>query len=168
MPSPTDTATFAKRLAAPFQGATRIEELRNPQLGQRAQRFYKQHPQMFGRIVMSLMDGIAPAKVARQCKTDVQLVRYLRRMYPEAMAAGRQQIVSNLEEASLTLSQRLVDEAPKIPLQQVAAVLSTVIEKTQLLTGNVTSRTEHINAPTPEDLKAMFDRLPAAKIIDSP
>lgn len=167
MPSPTDTASFARRLAAPFAGPTSIEEMRNPQLSKRAYAFYQEHPQMFARVVMDLMDGMIPEKIAKTCRCDVTLVRYLRRMYPEAMAAGRAQIIANLEEATLTLSQRLVEESPKLPLHLVSNVLSTAIEKTQLLTGNVTSRTEHLSAPSPEDLKAMFDSLPKAKVIES-
>ena len=153
---------FAEKYLGPvFEG--NLSEFHSRALSVRARAFYNHQPVEYARVVRMLMDGVTPLVTARLCNRDVEVVRQMRRLYPEIMAIGRQQIVNNLEEVSLELTHRLLNELHDIPIHQVANTLGTVIEKTLLLTGGATSRTEHINAPKPEELLQMFEALPKAK-----
>jgi len=161
-----DLKSFAKRLGSAYLGAVRIEEMRYPGFARAAQRLHKDSPEKYAAIVVGLMDGLSPKQLGNSYKVDKDLVRFIRTMHPEAVSAARTQIVLNLEEVSLAMSRRLLDDEHKIGIDKVPGALSTVLDKIQLLTGGVTSRTEHVSAPRPEDLKAMFDALPKAQVTE--
>jgi len=171
VPSPesaaaADLKTLATRLGTVYMGSVRIEELRYPGFARSAQLLFKKDSEKYAAIVCGLMDGVSPAQLGRRFRVDSNLVRFIRQMHPEAVAAARTQIVLNLEEVSLAMSRRLLEDEEGIRIDKVPQALSTVLDKLQLLTGGVTSRTEHVSAPRPEDLQAMFEALPAAKRIE--
>ena len=129
-----------------------------------ARQMLKNHPALYTLVYQALLSGQPPYIVCQQYpQTDYTIVCQIRRIYPEIVLAGRRQIVHNLEQVSLSLSTRLALEGNTIGIDKVAGTLATVIEKLQLLTGGVTSRSEHVNAPKPEELQEMFNQLPTAK-----
>ena len=130
---------------------------------QAARRLFRYEPAIYTLCYQDLLSGQAPYVVCDRYKAEYEAVAQIRRIYPEVVLAGRRQIVHNLEQVSLNLSNRLATEGSMIAIDKVAGTLATVIEKLQLLTGGVTSRSEHVGAPKPEELKAMFDQLPSAK-----
>jgi hypothetical protein len=128
-----------------------------------ARHFHQREPVLYAQAYQLLLSGLPPHVVHQRIRGNTyNEICEVRRLYPELIVAGRQAIVHNLEEASLMFSNRLVNEGQIMSIDKVAQNLAILIEKTQLLTGGVTSRQEHLSAPKPEDLKAMFDALPAA------
>ena len=129
-----------------------------------ARHLFKTNPALYALCYQTLLSGQPPYVVVDRFKANYDAVCQIRRIYPEVVLAGRRQIVHNLEQVSLNLSNRLATEGSMIAIDKVAGTLATVIEKLQLLTGGVTSRSEHVGAPKPEELKAMFDSLPSANL----
>jgi hypothetical protein len=164
--SHADFKNFTKRLGSVYQASVTIFESRNPGCVRTGLKLYQNDPRRYTEIVIALMDGKPATAVAREFKVPLETVRGMRSLHSEAMNSGKAQILSHLEEASLCLARRLADEAPQIPLAKVPQALAISIEKHQLLSGGVTQRTEHLNAPKPEDLKAMFDALPRANVTE--
>jgi len=154
---------FAKRLGSVYSGAVRIDELRYPGLAKAAQNLFKKDPLRYARLALSLMDGISPAAIAARERVNSDLVRFIRSMHPECTAGVKNHLLANLEEASLAFSRRLLKK--ELAIDKVPEALSKVLDKIQLLTGGVTSRTEHLAAPRPEDLAAMFEALPQAQVV---
>jgi hypothetical protein len=95
-------------------------------------------------------------------------VRKIRNLLGEAaIHAAIRQTGRNLVEAGQLMSERLADEADQIPIYQLAGAMAATIDRAQLLVGAPTARIEHKSVPSPEDLQAMFDALPKAKVIDA-
>lgn len=129
-----------------------------------ARNLFKTDPGTYTLCYQALLSGQPPYIVCqRYPHVHYDAVCQIRRLYTEVVLAGRRQIVHNLEQVSLSLSNRLALEGNEIAIDKVAGTLATVVEKLQLLTGGVTSRSEHLNAPKPEEIQAMFESLPKAK-----
>ena len=157
-----DLKALASRLALVYQGSRQLEELRFPGLATRAQTLSAQDPITYAQIACQLMDGQSAHKIAKTNKVSPDLVRFIRSMHPELVHAARNQLISNLEETSIAMAQRLAQEVEDLPLAKLPHSLSTVLDKLALLTGGVTQRTEHVQAPKPEDVQRMFEQLPKA------
>lgn len=151
------TAFAREKLEPVLERSEAIESLRL------SRAFIKEQPVRFAQVYYELLAGKPPYLVCQQIEAPYDVVSQIRRTYPEIVQAGRAQIIHNLEQVSLSLSTRLALEGMTLPIDKVAGTLATTIEKLQLLTGNVTSRQEHISAPKPEELKEMFEQLPMAK-----
>jgi hypothetical protein len=151
---------FAVKLGQVFDRP--LHEFPNQAAFTSARVLYRDQPALFAQVYQALLTGLPPAVVHSKFPVQYDAVLQVRRMFPELLHAGRQQIIHNLEEASLLFSHRLVDEGATLGIDKVAQNLAILLEKHALLTGGVTSRQEHISAPKPEDLKAMFDALPSA------
>ena len=128
-----------------------------------ARHLFKTNPAIYTLCYQALLSGQPPYVVVERYGAHYDAICQIRRIYPEVVLAGRKQIVHNLEQVSLSLSNRLALEGNQIAIDKVAGTLATVVEKLQLLTGGVTSRSEHLNAPKPEEIQAMFESLPKAK-----
>jgi hypothetical protein len=160
---PGKTLEFVSRLLADYQGAKRLEELCYPGLAARAQKLISQDPAKYARVATALLDGEMPAKISQAQSIDQPLVRFIRSMHPELVAAARAQMITNLEEVVSAMTQRLLEETPELPLEKIPQALSTVLDKLSVLTGGVTARVEHTSVPNREDLERMFKALPEAK-----
>ena len=155
-----DLVKFAHRLGSVYSGSLRIDELRFPGLAKRAHHLFKNNPKRYGLIAAKLMDGIPATRIAKENHINPDTVRFIRQLHPELLAAGRQHMVSSLEETVIALSRRLMDDGHKLPLDKVPHALATTLDKLTLLTGGVTARVEHTSVPKPEELKKLFDALP--------
>jgi hypothetical protein len=158
--NPGKIVEFASRLAQDYRGAKHFEELRYPGLAARAQKLISQDPAKYVRIATALLDGETPTKIASTQSTDSNLVRFIRSMHPELVAAARTQMITNLEEVVSAMTARLLDETQALPIDKIPQALSTVLDKLSVLTGGVTARVEHTTVPKPEDLERMFKALP--------
>jgi hypothetical protein len=122
-------------------------------------------PELYGRIVDFLGQGLSPAGVAALARVKVGTVRKIRALIGEAaILAGIRAVGRNLVEASQLMSERLVNEAGEIPINMLPSALGTIADRANLFAGGATARIEHRSVPTPEDLKQMFDSLPQADV----
>jgi hypothetical protein len=125
-------------------------------------RLINEQPELYGRTVQLLCEGLSPKKVAALSGLELETVRRIRSYHPEAIAAAQAQTIQHLREGALSASERMLETLDEIPPEKLAITLGILVDKLQLLTGGATQRTEHRNVPTPEDLQALFDALPSA------
>jgi hypothetical protein len=159
-----ELTALANRLAVVYKGATRIEELVRPGLSTTAHNLIAKDPKKYARIASDLLDGESTVAIARKEHVPPSLVMFIRQQHPELVHAGRANLISNLEEASIAMTRRLIDEGDEIRIDKVPHALALTLDKLAVLTGGVTSRTEHVSAPKPEEVRAMFDALPKARV----
>ena len=125
-------------------------------------------PEVYSKVVEFLEQGMSPGGAAALTQVPLALVRKIRNLLGEAaIHAAIRQTGRNLVEAGQLMSERLADEADQIPIYQLAGAMAATIDRAQLLVGAPTARIEHKSVPSPEDLQAMFDALPKAKVIDA-
>jgi hypothetical protein len=123
-------------------------------------------PDVYAKIVGFLEQGMSPGGAAALAQVPLALVRKIRNLLREtAIHAAIRQTGRNLVESCQLMSERLADEADQIPIYQLAGAMAATIDRAQLLLGALTGRIEHKSVPSPEDLQAMFDALPKAKVI---
>lgn len=158
--SQRDLIDFAGRLETAFSGTRSLVEMRHPASAALAARMCRTDPVRYARIVVRLMDGEGLEQIARSEDCRVELLRAVRMLHPEIVAAGRAEILANLEEVTVSFTRRLVNESQALPIDKVPNALSILIEKLSLLSGGATARVEHANVPSAAELKRMFEALP--------
>lgn len=158
--SQKDLVDFAGRLESVFQGTRGLVEMRHPTQAGKAARMCRSDPVRYARIVVRLMDGEQLEQIARVEGCSPELLRAVRMLHPEIVAAGRAEILANLEEVTVCFTRRLVREHEALPIDKVPNALSILIEKLSLLSGGATARVEHANVPSSAELKRMFEALP--------
>jgi hypothetical protein len=168
--SKRELALYGQRLAldAYHSRGISLEELSHPGLAREIKTFATRNPARYASVVLALEEGQTVAQAGRSLRIDPNWVRFIRSMHPELAGKARRELVSNLEEAAWNLSKRLVDQGADIAIDRVPQALATVVEKLSLLTGGVTARIEHLEAPKPEDLKKMFEALPKVEALPLP
>jgi predicted thioredoxin/glutaredoxin len=122
----------------------------------------KNFPSAYQQILAFLAEGASPAKISEFTTVDAYIIRRIRDGRSDAVEKMKERLVTNLAEASLRLSERMVESADKLKPKEIPQSLAVAIDKHQLLSGGVTARTEHRNVPTPEELQDMFNSLPRA------
>lgn len=123
-----------------------------------------ERPESYAGIVRRLADGDTVPSVVKKTGLPVELVRKIRDLHPEHIEAGRRNAFARLEEALHSGAARLADQIDNVPLQSLPITLGVVFDKIQLIRGEATSRVEHKKIASPEDLQAMFNALPEAKV----
>jgi hypothetical protein len=164
--SQRDLIAFAGRLEIAFGGTKGLVEMRYPGYAGTAAKMCRNEPVRYARLVVRLMDGEQANEIARKEGCDVGLVRCVRMLHPEIVAAGRAEILANLEEVSVRFTRRLLAEHDTLPIDKVPQALSVVIEKLALLSGGATARVEHASVPSVGELQKMFEALPRVKVVE--
>jgi hypothetical protein len=123
-------------------------------------------PEKYQQVLQMLADGCSPNLVNRFVSIGEDTIRWIKRMHPASIARIKECVLDNLLEASQVMSERLAREAKDIPTHRLANALSATIDKAQLLSGGVTQRTETRKVVTREELQALFEALPRAKVIE--
>jgi hypothetical protein len=153
---------LAAQLSLAYQGERQLAELGKGELARSAYRLLTVEPQRYCAIATALMDGHSVNRIKKELHIDPELVRFIRQMHPELLIASRQQLVANLEEVALAMTQALLERGSEIDPEKLPAALGQVLDKLSVLSGGVTARVEHVSVPKPEDLERMFKALPAA------
>lgn len=158
---------LAARLSEPFRACVGPSEVIDQPGFIAAYNLWNRDPEKYQLIARDLFDLYQPAMIARNHKVSPEVVRSIRGLYPELVQAGKLKLMANLEEASLLLSDRLINEVKALDLARVPAALSVIVEKLSLLSGGATIRTEHIESKkhvvSAEELQQMFERLNDSK-----
>jgi hypothetical protein len=114
------------------------------------------------RVMTLLANGISPPKIQTLTGIPAEVSRRIRDRNPKFLRNVRDALVTNLAEASLVLSEQLIENAQYIPAEYLGKNLAQVVDRFQLLSGGVTARTEVRNISSPEELQKMFEALPLA------
>jgi hypothetical protein len=122
-------------------------------------------PARYQQAIQMLADGCSPALVNQFVSIGEDVIRRIRSIHPASIARVKENILDNLMESAQVMSERLAREAKDLPTQRLPAALSATIDKAQLLSGGVTQRTETRKVVTREELQALFEALPRAKVI---
>ena len=117
-----------------------------------------------------LAAGQSVEKVAARTGIGVEDVRTLSEFVHDYALVMRSTTVRNLRAANLRMSELLAGQADQISADKLAFSLAIATEKSELLSGGVTQRSETKRVVTPEELQAMFEALPRAKakVIEEP
>jgi hypothetical protein len=166
------------RITDRIQAAKTVEEELRPNLPAvisdtatwtlRAKQLMDESPEAYTGIIAKLADGESNKSLAGATGLPIQLIRRIRELHPAAIEAGKRAVHSRLEEALHSVVDRLVDNVDKLPITQLAVNAAILVDKTQLLSGNATSRVEHVKPPTKEDLDAFYNSLPQAVATEVP
>lgn len=115
-----------------------------------------------------LASGQSAEAVAARTGIGVEDVRTLSEFVPDYALVMRSTTVRNLRAANLRMSELLARQADQISADKLAFSLAIATEKSELLSGGVTQRSETKRVVTPEELQAMFEALPRAnaKVIE--
>jgi hypothetical protein len=123
-------------------------------------------PERYQQVIQLLADGCSPARINQFVSIGEEVIRRIRQLHPASIAKIRENVLDNLMEASQVMSERLAREAKDLPTQRLPQALAATIDKAQLLSGGVTQRTETRKVVTREELQALFEALPRAKVIE--
>jgi hypothetical protein len=123
-------------------------------------------PARYQQVIQLLADGCSPARVNQFVSIGEDVIRWIKRTHQPSIAKVKESVLDNLMEASQVMSERLAREASQLPTQRLAQALAQTIDKAQLLSGGVTQRTETRKVVTREELQALFEALPRAKVIE--
>ena len=108
-----------------YSRSKQLEEFRYPGFASQAQKMVREDPERYALIASALMDGVRGPTDRQGCnRVTPEFVRFVRQMHPELQSIARTQLVNHLEEASISLANRLVDEAHDIPIDKVPTALS--------------------------------------------
>lgn len=119
-------------------------------------------PDSYRNAVELLSQGLSPKAVSIATGIPVETARCMSHFIPDYRIVVRDATARNLAQSSLRMSEILVDRADQMPIDRIPFALAVTTEKSELLSGGVTARTEHRKVVTPEELQAMFDALPKA------
>lgn len=120
-------------------------------------------PDSYRDVVDLLSQGQSPKAVSVATAIPLPTVRAMSHFIPDYRIVVKDATARNLSQASLRMSEILVDRADQMPIDRIPFALAVTTEKSELLSGGVTQRTEHRKVATPEELQAMFNALPKAK-----
>lgn len=128
----------------------------------RAKQLMDESPEAYTGLIARMADGESNKTLVKLTGLPIGLIRKIRELHPAAIEAGKRAVHARLEEALHSVTERLVENVDKLPVTQLAVNAAILVDKTQLLSGNATSRVEHVKPPTKEDLDAFYNSLPQA------
>jgi hypothetical protein len=123
----------------------------------------RNHPETYLSAVESLGSGQSLKGISVSLKLPLRTIRAIKERHPSCAESYQEAVKRNLEEGIHLLTELLVEKADEIPAAKLGLNIHLLNTNHQLLTGQATSRHEHVNVPTPEDLQKLFDQLPEAK-----
>ena len=117
-----------------------------------------------------LAAGQSVERVATRTGIGVENARTLSEFVPDYALIVRSMTVKNLRAANLRMSEIMAEQADRISADKLAFSFAITTEKSELLSGGVTQRSQTKRVVTPEELQAMFEALPRAKakVIEEP
>jgi hypothetical protein len=127
--------------------------------------FIEQSPDLYRNAVDLLSAGNSVQAVANATLIPLQTIRAITHFMPDYRFIVREATARNLAQSSLRMSEVLLERSDKMPIDRVPFALAVTVEKSELLGGAATSRIEHKKVVTQEELQAMFDALPRAKVL---
>lgn len=125
-----------------------------------------EQPEVYALVVSKLSDGETVAQIVKDTKQPVELIRKIRDLHPDAIAAGKRAADAMIIESYQAATKRLADNIGKVPVGQLPVAAAILHDKAALITGGVTSRTESRQVKSPDELKEFFESLPKAKAIE--
>lgn len=126
----------------------------------------EQNSSLYREAVSLLYLGHSTKSVALSTGLPEPLVRSMTVHIAGYFNIVRGSTAANLAQASLRLSELMLEKCDDLPPDRLAFATSIAVEKAALLGGGATARIESKRVISREELQAMFDALPSAKVPD--
>jgi hypothetical protein len=130
----------------------------------------EENPAAYAQAIDLLSAGHSPQAVANSTGLPLATVKAASHFIPDYRTVVRSATSRNLSLASLRMSEVLFDRADQLHPDRLGFTLAVAVEKSELLSGGITQRTEH-RVVSREELQQLFDALPKArdvKVFDPP
>lgn len=122
----------------------------------------EQNPDAYRSVIDLLAQGHSIQSVANSTGVDPVVVNAASWFVPDYRAICKSATARNLALANLRMSEILAQRTDSLPVDRVPFALAVSVEKSQLLDGGVTQRTESRQVVSREELQKLFDQLPRA------
>jgi hypothetical protein len=127
----------------------------------------EQQPKTYRDALELLAQGHSVPSVANISGLPTQILRCMANFIPNYHATVRFSTSRNLAFANHRLSEILLERSDEMPLDRVPFCLAVSVEKSELLGGGVSARTETRHVVSREELQKLFDSLPRARELPS-
>ena len=127
-----------------------------------AEELLEAQPEIYVGIVEAIASGDSPSKVATSSDVSLKAVRAIRDRHPEAIEGYRSAVIQNMQEGMHLATEKIIEKMDQIPPSKIGITLDILTKNLALVTGNATSRQEHVTVIRPEDLQKMYEALPSA------
>ncbi|MGA8658284.1 MAG: hypothetical protein WB586_19250 [Chthoniobacterales bacterium] len=126
----------------------------------------EEDPARYRNAIDLLASGNSIQSVAQATGLDLQVIKTISWFVPDFKTTCRFATSRNLAMASLRMSEILAQNSDSISPDKLAFTLAVATEKSELLSGGVTARTETRQVVTQKELEELFNALPRAKVAD--
>jgi hypothetical protein len=117
----------------------------------------EEDPALYRNAVDLLASGNSIQSVAQATGLDIQVVKTISWFVPDFKTTCRLATSRNLALASLRMSEVLAQNSDSISPDKLAFTLAVATEKSELLSGGVTARTETRQVVTQKELEELFN-----------
>lgn len=113
-------------------------------------------------ILGAVAEGQGTRRVSQAFGVSREVVRALRRQALESGELDQHKQSIGLDALALAREciGRIRDEIEEMPRQSLPIIAGVMVDKAQILTGGVTARVEHVQAPSHADLNSWLETLP--------
>lgn len=130
-------------------------------------RLYNRRPEIYRAVVQLLGQGVGVRQIARTLGVSTNTVAAVRSREGSSIETHKMRAVESLSSFVAAAADRLRDEVHDIAIDKLSVPLGIAVEKLMLLTGQATSRVEHIDAaPAPVDFGEYLESLPTAQAVE--
>jgi hypothetical protein len=128
----------------------------------------EQNPDDYRSVVDLLSQGHSLQSVSAATGIDLAIVKAASWFIPDYRAICKNATARNLALTNLRLSEILAERTDSLPIDRVPFALAVSVEKSELLSGGITQRTETRQIVSREELQRLFDQLPKVKVRELP
>lgn len=119
-------------------------------------------PDNYRHAVDLLARGCSLKAVSISCSLPLATVKAMSAFVPDYHKISRDSTARNLAQASLRMSEILLERADDLAPDRLAFTLAVATEKSELLGGGFTARTETRTIVSSDELQKLFEALPKA------
>jgi hypothetical protein len=127
--------------------------------------FIEQNPDAYRSVVDLLCQGHSIQNVSNSTGVDAVIVKAASWFVPDYRQICKNATARNLALANLRMSEILAERTDSLPVDRVPFALAVSVEKSELLSGGITQRTETRQIVSREELQRLFEQLPKATVI---
>ena len=129
-------------------------------------RLYIRRPEIYRAVVQLLGQGVGVRQIARTLGVSTNTVSAVRLREGSSIETHKIRAAESLSSFVAAAADRLRDEVHDIAIDKLSVPLGIAVEKLMLLTGQATSRVEHIDAaPAPVDFGQYLESLPTVQAV---
>lgn len=133
------------------------------------ERLFQQRPKVYKAVVAALAEGtIGIRAICRAFNVHPNTVHAVMDREKISIETLKTQTINNLRKVAALGSERLMElvNDGSVKPGELAILLGVTVDKLQLLQGEATSRVEHVQAPSHDDINSYIDSLPSANAVE--